>query len=136
MPVDFNSAVRTWTLSGGDTSYVLHRDEQDRLLNLYWGRRIPADALCFDPADYSSFAAFDLPVSVLPLELPVCGSGWFGTPAVGIRDARGDEVVDLRIRKTDWRVRIQSIGIQMDYRPHRSTSRSHRGDRSNRQVSR
>ena len=97
MPVEFNSAARTWTLSGGDTSYVLHRDEQDRLLNLYWGRRIPADALCFDPADYSSFAAFDLPVSVLPLELPVCGSGWFGTPAVGIRDARGDEVVDLRI---------------------------------------
>ena len=96
MPVEFNSAARTWTLSGGDTSYVLHRDEQDRLLNLYWGRRIPADALCFDPADYSSFAAFDLPVSVLPLELPVCGSGWFGTPAVGIRDARGDEVVDLR----------------------------------------
>ena len=97
MPVEFNSAARTWTLSGGDTSYVLHRDEQDRLLNLYWGRRIPADALCFDPADYSSFAAFDLPVSVLPLELPVCGSGWFGTPAVGIRDALGDEVVDLRI---------------------------------------
>ena len=97
MPVEFNPAARTWTLSGGDTSYVLHRDEQDRLLNLYWGRRIPADALCFDPADYSSFAAFDLPVSVLPLELPVCGSGWFGTPAVGIRDARGDEVVDLRI---------------------------------------
>ena len=96
MPVEINSAARTWTLSGGDTSYVLHRDEQDRLLNLYWGRRIPADALCFDPADYSSFAAFDLPVSVLPLELPVCGSGWFGTPAVGIRDARGDEVVDLR----------------------------------------
>ena len=96
MPVEFNSAARTWTLSGGDTSYVLHRDEQDRLLNLYWGWRIPADALCFDPADYSSFAAFDLPVSVLPLELPVCGSGWFGTPAVGIRDARGDEVVDLR----------------------------------------
>ena len=97
MPVEFNSAARTWTLSGGDTSYVLHRDEQDRLLNLYWGPRIPADALRFDPADYSSFVAFDLPVSVLPLELPVCGSGWFGTPAVGIRDALGDEVVDLRI---------------------------------------
>ena len=101
MPVEFNSAARTWTLSGGDTSYVLHRDEQDRLLNLYWGRRLPADALFFDPADYSSFAAFDLPVSVLPLELPVCGSGWFGTPAVGIRDARGDEVVDLRIVSTE-----------------------------------
>jgi alpha-galactosidase len=101
MPVEFNSAARTWTLSGGNTSYVLYRDEEDRLLNLYWGQRIPADALSFDPADYRSFASFDLPVSVLPLELPVCGSGWYGVPAVGIRDKCGDEVVDLRIRSAE-----------------------------------
>ncbi len=101
MPVEFNPSARTWTLSGGNTSYVLHRDEEDRLLNLYWGQRIPADALRFDPADYRSFAAFDLPVSVLPLELPVCGSGWYGTPAVGIRDEHGDEVVSLQVRSAE-----------------------------------
>ena len=97
MPVEFNATNRTWTLSGGDTSYVLHRDEQGRLLHLYWGPRLPGDALRWDPSDYYSFAAFDLPVSVLPSELPVCGTGWFGTPAVGIRDARGNEVVDLKV---------------------------------------
>ena len=101
MPVEFNSSARTWTLSGGNTSYVLYRDEEDRLLNLYWGQRIPAGALSFDPADYRSIASFDLPVSVLPLELPVCGSGWYGVPAVGIRDKCGDEVVDLRIRSAE-----------------------------------
>ena len=69
MPVERNADARTWTLSGGDVSYVLHQDEQDRLLNLYWGPRLPGDALRFDPGDYFSFASFDLPVSVLPLEL-------------------------------------------------------------------
>ena len=97
MPVEFCSESRTWTLSGGDTSYVLHRDDEDRLLHLYWGPRLSAGAVRFDPEDYLSFASFDLPVSVLPLELPVCGSGWLGAPAVGVRDANGDEVADLRV---------------------------------------
>ena len=97
MPVEMNGSANTWTLSGGNASYVLHRDEQDRLLLLYWGPRISGVTLTYDPSDYYSFAAFDLPVSVLPSELPVCGTGWFGIPAVGIRDAKGDEVVDLKV---------------------------------------
>lgn len=97
MSIEFNAPARTWTLSGGGTSYVLHRDEENRLLHLYWGRRLPSDALRWDPADYYSFASFDLPVNILPHELPVCGSGWYGTPAVGIRTAGGDEVTDLRV---------------------------------------
>ena len=97
MPVEFNSSARTWTLSGGNISYVLYQDDQNRLLNLYWGPRLPGNALHFDSADYNCLASFDLPVSVLPLELPVCGSGWYGIPAVGIRDSSGNEVVDLRI---------------------------------------
>ena len=101
MPVERNAAARTWTLSGGDVSYVLHQDEEARLLNLYWGPRLPGDALRYDPRDYFSFASFDLPVSVLPLELPVCGSGWYGTPAVGIRDAAGNETADLRVVTTE-----------------------------------
>jgi len=97
MPVEWNASAQTWTLSGGNTGYVLHRDAENRLLNLYWGPCLPGDAVRFDPSDYTSFASFDLPVSVLPLELPVCGSGWFGQPAVGIRSPGGDEVVDLRV---------------------------------------
>ena len=101
MSVEWNISAQTWTLSGGNTSYVLHRDAENRLLNLYWGPRLPGDTVRFDPADYISFASFDLPVSVLPLELPVCGSGWFGQPAVGVRSAGGDEVVDLRVVSAD-----------------------------------
>lgn len=103
MPVEFCTESRTWTLSGGDTSYVLHQDDEGRLLHLYWGSRLSAGAVRFDPGDYISFASFDLPVSVLPQELPVCGSGWFGTPAVGVRDVNGNEVADLRIVSADIR---------------------------------
>ena len=54
MPVEMNPSSRTWTLSGGNTSYVLHRDEQDRLLHLYWGPRLGGDVLTYNPSDYSS----------------------------------------------------------------------------------
>ena len=101
MPVDVNPASRTWSLSGGNVTYVLYRDVQDRLLHLYWGPRLPGNALSFSPDDYSSFASFDLPVSVLPLELPVCGSGWYGTPAVGIQNEAGDDVTDLRVTSAE-----------------------------------
>ena len=63
MSVEWNISAQTWTLSGGNTSYVLHRDAENRLLNLYWGPRLPGDTVRFDPADYISFASFDLPVS-------------------------------------------------------------------------
>ena len=101
MPIETNHSARTWTLSGGSTSYVLHQDDQNRLLNLYWGHRLGGNDLTYDPSDYNSFASFDLPVSVLPSELPVCGTGWFGTPAVGIRDTGGSEVVDLKVVSAD-----------------------------------
>ena len=35
MSVEWNISAQTWTLSGGNTSYVLHRDAESRLLNLY-----------------------------------------------------------------------------------------------------
>ncbi len=103
MPIECNVSARTWTLSGENVSYVLHRDEQDRLLHLYWGPRLPGNALHWNPADYFSFASFDLPVAVLPHELPVCGTGWYGTPTVGIRSENGDEVVDLRVVSAELR---------------------------------
>ena len=102
MPVEYNQQACTWTLSGGNASYVLHRDPENRLLHLYWGPRLPGNALSWQPEDYCSFASFDLPVSILPFEVPVCGSGWHGTPAVGIRNSCGDDVTDLRV--LSWEV--------------------------------
>ncbi len=41
MPVCYHSKNRTFELSGGNVSYVLHVDEDGILMNHYWGRRVP-----------------------------------------------------------------------------------------------
>ena len=102
MPVYISGDQRTAYLSGGCVSYVLHRDEAGRLLNLHWGERVPDGSLAWNPDDYRTWVSFDLPVSLLPLELPCCGDGWYGLPAVGAVNGNGDDVTDLRVRS--WSV--------------------------------
>ena len=94
MPVAYRNQV--FTLSGGDTSYVLHVTGNGKLLNLHWGKRVPDHAIQPELSDYPGFASFDLPVYWLPAELPTLGQGWYGTPAVDVLNAQGDHVVDLR----------------------------------------
>ena len=103
MPVRFDSENRTAFLSGGGVSYVLYRDAEEHLLNLYWGPEVPCGSLRYDPEDYRPFASFDLPLSLIPHEIPVCGRGWYGLPAVALRNAAGDDVVDLRF--AGWEAR-------------------------------
>ena len=95
MPVAYQNQV--FTLSGGNVSYVLHVTEDRKLMNLYWGRRVPDHAVQPELSDYQSFASFDPPASRLPSELPVLGQGWYGTPAVDVLNAQGDHIVDLRV---------------------------------------
>ena len=95
MPVAYSD--QTFTLSGGDTSCVLHITEEGKLLNLYWGKRVPDNAVQPQLTDYPGFASFDLQAAVLPEELPTLGQGWYGTPAVDIVNAQGDHVADLRV---------------------------------------
>lgn len=96
MSVVFDKANRCFYLSGGKTSYVLHINEAGQLLNLYWGSRIADASIVPDLSGYPGFASFDLPEYLLPHELPVRGSGWYGTPAVAVRNAQGNDVVVLR----------------------------------------
>ncbi len=96
MPVFKSSDQRTFYLSGGNTTYILHIDEENRLLNPYWGARLPDGSFAYDSRDYSSFSSFDLTVSRLPFDIPTCGNGWYGTPAVSACNAHGDDVTDLR----------------------------------------
>ena len=95
MPIVYRN--RVFTLSGGDVSYVLHVTEDGKLMNLYWGKRVPDHAVQPELSDYPGFASFDLPAGWLPSELPTLGQGWYGTPAVDVLNAQGDHVVDLRV---------------------------------------
>ena len=97
MSVFVSSDRRTFYLSGGGATYVLHINDDGRLLCPYWGPRIPDGSFAYDPEDYHSFISFDLPALRLPYDVPSCGSGWYGTPAVAALNAHGDDVTDLRV---------------------------------------
>ncbi len=84
-------------LSGGAVSYVLHTDEQGALENLYWGKRIPDGSVTPALENYYAVASFDRDEYRRPHELPTRGSGWYGTPAVDLVNAQGNDVVTLRV---------------------------------------
>ena len=97
MSVKYQSDSNTFYLSGGDVSYVMYVDEAGQLLNLYWGKRVPDGSV---PTalniGYRGAASFDMQANRLPYELPVRGSGWYGTPAVSVLNAQGNDVVVLK----------------------------------------
>ena len=96
MGISFNETQKCFYLSGGNVSYVLHVDEKGRLLNLHWGKKIQANSMIPDLSGYPGFHTYDLPEYLLPHEVPVLGSGWYGTPAVDVLNAQGNDVVVLR----------------------------------------
>ncbi len=97
MSISVSADQKTIYLSGGNTSYVLHIDDDRRLVNLHWGARIEDGSLSYSPSDYYGGASFDTGLSRIPLDIPCCGNGWYGTPAVGVRNPHGDDVTDLRV---------------------------------------
>ena len=96
MSIVYTQELRTFTLSGGDVSYVLHVTPDGMLMNLYWGKRVPDGSVrpCMDY--YPGHASFDLPVNRQPHELPCPGRGWYGTPAICVANGDGNDVTDLR----------------------------------------
>ncbi len=94
MPISCRDQI--FTLSGGRISYVLGVTPEGKLMNLYWGPRVPDGAIPMELSDYPGFISFDLPAYWQPAEVPTLGSGWYGTPAVDAVNAHGDHVTELR----------------------------------------
>lgn len=95
MSINYCPESRSFYLSGGDVSYVMHVTEENLLMNLYWGKRVPDGAISTSLIGYPACASFDKEANRLPYELPVRGSGWYGTPAVSVLNAQGNDVVVL-----------------------------------------
>ena len=95
MAITYIAGNRTFWLSGGNVSYVLHVDASGGLLNMYWGKRVADGAFEPRPECYPAGASFELQAGQQPWEIPTRGSGWYGTPAVGAVNANGDDVVVL-----------------------------------------
>ena len=96
MSIQYLASDKTFYLSGGNVSYVMHVDENGGLMNLYWGERLSDGAVRPALENYPGGASFDLQTLHLPWELPVRGSGWYGTPAVSALNAAGNDVVVLK----------------------------------------
>lgn len=95
MSIFYDENQKSFYLGAGKASYVLHVDEDGRLLNQHWGARVPDGALSPDFSHYSILASFDPRTNALPWELPTRGSGWYGEPAVAATNAKGDDMVQL-----------------------------------------
>ncbi len=95
MPISYCQEQLVFYLSGGNVSYVLHISSENVLMNLYWGKRVPDESVKPCLKMYDAVATHDLTPNHLPYELPVSGTGWYGTPAIGIRNAQGNDVVSL-----------------------------------------
>ena len=102
MPIYVDQNRKFFYLSAAGTSYVMMMDESSHLLNLHWGKRIPNGSLRFDPSEYMPAASFDLPAAVLPWELPVAGSGWYGSSAVSLMHASGENLLNLQVES--WNI--------------------------------
>lgn len=95
MSIFYDENQKSFYLGAGKASYVLHVDEDGRLLNQHWGARVPDGALSPDFSHYPTLASFDPRTNALPWELPTRGSGWYGEPAVAATNAKGDDMVQL-----------------------------------------
>lgn len=95
MSIFYDENQKSFYLGAGKASYVLHVDEDGRLLNQHWGARVPDGALSPDFSHYPTLASFDPRTNALPWELPTRGSGWYGEPAVAATNEKGDDMVQL-----------------------------------------
>ena len=95
MSIFYDENQKSFYLGAGKASYVLHVDEDGRLLNQHWGARVPDGAIQPDLSHYPTLASFDPRTNALPWELPTRGSGWYGEPAVAATNVKGDDMVQL-----------------------------------------
>ena len=96
MSIVYTSESRTFTLSGGNTSYVLHIDDMGNLLGIYWGSRIPDGALKHDPAPYFSISSDEFYTTHTPWEIPTPGRGYYSDASLVVVNAGGDDTADLK----------------------------------------
>ncbi len=105
MSIIFDEQKRLFKLDTSDSSYVIGIYDEDYLLGLYYGAKIPdmhfdsfvKRAVAFSPANpalgHNGFSP-----DTSPIEFGGVGAGDFRIAAVAIRNADGNNVTDLRYR--------------------------------------
>ena len=96
MAIIFDATTRSFFLNTQTASYVMHVTEDGALVNLHWGARIAPCDLRGLLACYREGASFDAAAGRLPYETPTRQGCYYGTAAVGVIQAAGDTVTELK----------------------------------------
>ena len=91
----YNAQKSLFHLQGPSCSCILGLKD-GVLVQLYWGGRLPNDALDGLIHYRSDGASFDSAFSRLPVAVPAQEKGYFGQRAINVRNAEGDDVLSLR----------------------------------------
>ena len=97
MSIQYFAKDRTFYLSGGDVSYVMHVTPEGNLMHLYWGKRVTDGAIIPRMDCYPEGASFDKPAQHQPWEIPTHIGGWYGQAAVGAVNEMGDDLTELKV---------------------------------------
>ena len=107
MPIIFDSEKRIFKLDTLASTYIIQIYEEDYLLHLYYGAKIPdmnVGGLRYN-GGFASFMPSNINVddytfspSVVPVEYPGFGAGDFRISAVSVKNADGNSVTDFRYK--------------------------------------
>jgi len=91
----YNESKAIFHLQGPTYSYLLGV-KGGLLTQLYWGGRLPGDAIEGLVENRHEGASFDSAHSRQPLVAPTQEKGYFGQRAISVRNSEGDDVLSLR----------------------------------------
>ena len=105
MPIIYDSARKTFRLDTKTSSYLIQIYDENYILNLYYGAKIPEtyieDRTCVFPnASFSPANPFigehGFSPDTAPMEYGTNGAGDFRISALAVRNESGDSVTDIR----------------------------------------
>lgn len=105
MPISFDQTTRTFKLDTATSTYMIRVYDQNYILNLYYGAKIP-DVTVPDREMISPNASFSAADPVIgehgfspdtaPMEYGTLGAGDMRIAALAVRNKNGDSVTDIR----------------------------------------
>ena len=105
MPIIYDSQNKTFKLDTATSSYIIKIYDENYILNLYYGAKIPdtyvPDRECVSPnASFSPanpvIGEYVFSPDTAPMEYGTNGAGDFRISALAVRNSNGDSVTDIR----------------------------------------
>ena len=96
MAIRFYEDTRCFFLHTQNSTYAMLIDENDHMLHMHWGAPLQDCDLRPLLESYTDGSSNDIRPAQMPFEIPTRAGCYFGTPAVGIQQAAGDTVVELK----------------------------------------